>query len=256
MFIDTQEEGDMFKPTVDFEWDEQFAIMKKYRLNSSDCKCSSSAKEWYDKGISYNKIGEKYGTHDYHYFFYNNSQHCKLDMEKQREYFLKSIECFRHAAEEGHDIAMMIYGLYIYHCCHKEKRPEAFRWFMKASECGLALADYAVSCCYYHGYGIKRNQIRSKFFFQQFKKRWSSSLRQRALALHIVFNMELPFEGTLYVWCSGGSYVGATDLPGYLPIKWMTDSKKLAEPNFCISSDTDVMEGVPSEDYFMEYYYM
>ena len=79
----------MFKPQVNFEWDEQFSIMKTYRLNAADCKCSPEALRWYKKGIAYNQIGEKYGTHDYHYFYYNNDEHCKHDMEKQKEYLFR-----------------------------------------------------------------------------------------------------------------------------------------------------------------------
>ena len=245
----------MFKPSVNFEWDEQFSIMKTYRHDARDCKCSLEALQWYKKGIAYNQIGEQYGSHDYHYYFYNDG-HSKLDMEKQKEYFLKAIECFRHSAETGNDIAMMIYGLYIHHFCTADMQEDALMWFQKASESGLAIASYAIACCYHNGYGVIKNKVKAKTYMKLFEKQWKGSLRQRALALHLDFNMKLPFSGTLYAWCSGSSYIGATDLPGYMPLMWLFKDEKFGEPHFDIQLETDVMDGVPGDDYFMEYYYM
>lgn len=246
----------MFNPQVNFERDEQFSIMKTYRLNAVDCKGSLEALQWYKKGLAYNQLGEKYGTHDYHYFFYNNSEHCEYDMVKQKECFMKAIECFRHSAEKGNDIAMMIYGLYIYHFCDADRQKDALTWFQKASDNGLAIASYAVACCYHHGYGVLKSRTKSKEYMELFEKQWQSSLRQRALALHLKFNMELPFPGRLYVWCSGSSYIGATDLLGYMPLTWLFRDETFGEPHFDIQLETDVMDGVPGDDYFMEYYYM
>lgn len=245
-----------FKPTIKYGWDEQFALVKKYRLNGDECNCSSTARQWYEKGVSYNKIGEKYGTRDYHYFFYNDGQQSSFDQEKEKEFFLKAIECFRHAAEEGHDIAMTIYGLYIFHFCEIGRRVEAFEWFKKASDKGLAIGDYAVACCYYKGYGTERSQKQGAIYFHQFIKRWENDLRQRALALHMDFDKSLPFTGMLYTWCSGDSYIGCYDLPGYLPHGWMITTQPFGEPNFEINLDTDVMKDVPGDEYFLEYYYM
>ena len=89
-----------------------------------------------------------------------------------------------------------------------------------------------------------------------FEKQWQNSLRQRTLAIHLTFNMELPSRGRLYTWCSGSSYIGATDLPGYMPLSWLFKNEKFGELRFDIQPETHVMEGVPGDDYFMEYYYM
>lgn len=245
----------MFKPLVNFEWDEQFTIMKTYRHDARDCKCSLEALQWYNKAIAYNRIGEQYGTHDYHYYFYNDG-HSAFDMQKQKEFFLKAIECFRHSAEKGNDIAMMIYGLYIYHFCDADRQKDALTWFQKASDNGLAIASYAVACCYHHGYGVLKSKTKSKEYMELFENQWKGGLRQRALALHLKFNMELPFPGRLYVWCSGSSYIGATDLPGYMPLTWLFKNEKFGEPHFDIQLETDIMDGVPGDDYFTEYYYM
>ena len=246
----------MFKPTVEFERKEAFDLIEKYRTKNFEFCGYITSKDWYKKGIAYKKIGEEYGTHDYHYFFYNDGKHCEHDLQKQKEFFLRAMECFKHSAEEEHDIAMTIYGLYIYHYCTEARQNEAFEWFMKASERGFAVADYLVSCCYYNGYGVEKDQEKSEEFLERFKTRWASSLRQRALAIGLNFDMALPSKSMLDAWCSGKSSIGVTDLPGYVSNTWMLDASGFDELNFGITLDTDVNEGVPDDTYFMEYYYM
>ena len=245
----------MFKPSVNYEWKKQLSIMKTYRLHAEGCECSPAALHWYKKGLAYNQVGEKFGMHDYHYFFYHG-EHSEVDMQKQKEFFLKAIECFKRSAEQGNDIAMAIYGLYLYHFCTSDMQEEALAWFQRASDKGLAIASYAVACCYHHGYGVQKSRVKSKQYMELFEKQWQDSLRQRALALHLTFDMELPSRGRLYTWCSGSSYIGATDLPGYMPLSWLFKNEKFGEPHFDIQLETDVMDGVPGDDYFMEYYYM
>ena len=102
--------------------------------------------------------------------------------------------------QDCHDIAMTIYGLYLFHFGGKDKKATAFDLFLKASSSGLAIADYVVACCYHHGYGIPRSFKKSRIYFMQFKKHLENNLRQKALALHMNFKMKLPSQALLYAW--------------------------------------------------------
>ncbi len=244
-----------YEPKIEMELgSSKFDLVRKYRERCEDCNCSEEALIWYQKGIQCGQICKQYEMHNFHHYYYERC-YCEEDTKKAKEFYLKAIECFRHSAEEGNDIAMTIYGMFIYWYGGKARRNEAVTWFLKASELGLAIADYFVACCYHHGEGVKKDQIEAERYYLQFQERLHSSQRQEALAYEMDFDMKLPYLYRLYNWCHGSSFIGANDYIGFHNCNWDRDEDIKAECDFGLQLDTNVYDGVPGDDYFLYYYY-
>lgn len=203
--------------------EKQTSLSDRYRIMGVDSTGSPEGNSLYQKGIQMGIVSEKYDQENYIYY-YDFREHNKRYERRGYKYFKRAAVLFKRAAREGHDLATMNYALYLYE--FKDQVQESLPWFFKASELGLAVADFQLSYLYKEGCkGLKADQEKSEFYLSQYRKRMEENERQRVL-------VGKTDEGTggfgrihLFDWFCGKSYFGGpiADAPYAIPSKWRWD---------------------------------
>lgn len=200
--------------------EKQTSLSDRYRIMGVDSTGSPEGNSLYQKGIQMGIVSEKYDQENYIYY-YDFREHNKRYERRGYKYFKRAATLFKRATQEGHDLATMNYALYLYE--FKNQVEESLPWFFKASELGLAVADFQLSYLYKEGCkGLEADQEKSEFYLSQYRKRMEENERQRVLA-------GKTDEGTgglgrihLFDWFCGKSYFGRfiADAPYAIPSKW------------------------------------
>lgn len=201
----------------------QTSLSDQYRIMSVDSTGSPEGNSLYEKGIQMGIVSEEYDQENYIYY-YTFREHKKRYERRGYKYFKRAAVLFKRAAREGHDLATMNYALYLYE--FKNQVEESLPWFFKASELGLAVADFQLSYLYKEGCkGLEADQEKSEFYLSQYRKRMEENERQRVL-------VGKTDEGTggfgrihLFDWFCGKSCFGGpiADAPYAIPSKWRWD---------------------------------
>lgn len=206
----------------------EIELIDKYRVQSVMSTGSERAKHWYKRGLTLGKRSSKYDDENYT-FYYDCQKHDPYYEMMGRHYFERAARCFKRAAWMGHDLSMMNYALYLF--AFKSQYSEAFKWFVRASESGLAVADYQLYVFYKYGYcSVKQNDELSEQYLKQYEERIASNERQRILALHVEseresylkwFHKELVIgRSFMFNWFQGYSFHEVYDTPKAKPSKW------------------------------------
>lgn len=198
----------------------QASLSDQYRIMGVDSTGSPEGNSLYQKGIQMGIVSEEYDQKNYIYY-YTFREHKKKYERRGYKYFERAAALFKRAAQEGHDLATMNYALYLYE--FKNQVEESLPWFFKASELGLAVADFQLSYLYKRGCkGLKADQEKSEFYLSQYRKRMEENERQRVLAGKIDEDAGGLGRIHLFDWFCGKSYFGGpiADVPYAIPSKW------------------------------------
>lgn len=198
----------------------QTSLSDQYRIMGVGSTGSPEGNSLYQKGIQMGIVSEKYDQENYIYY-YTFREHKKKYERRGYKYFERAAVLFKRAAQEGHDLATMNYALYLYE--FKNQVEESLPWFFKASELGLAVADFQLSYLYKEGCkGLEADQEKSEFYLSQYRKRMEENERQRVLAGKIDEDAGGLGRIHLFDWFCGKSYFGGriADAPYAIPSKW------------------------------------
>lgn len=203
--------------------EKQASLSDQYRIMGVGSTGSPEGNNLYQKGIQMGIVSEEYNRKNYIYY-YNFREHNKKYERRGYKYFEKAAALFKRAAQEGHDLATMNYALYLY--AFKNQVEESLPWFFKASELGLAVADFQLSYLYKKGCkGLEVDQEKSEFYLSQYRKRMEENERQRILVGKIDEDARGLGRIHLFDWFCGKSYFGGpiADAPYAIPSKWRWD---------------------------------
>lgn len=193
---------------------------KKFRCEGAECAGTIKGMRWYVKGIKTAQKSMRYSRLDYE-FFYDVGMHHKPYLQREQQLFWKAIDCYKISAEFGNELAMVNYGLYLFYF-EKERRQQAVELFLKASNAGLATADYALYCIFKDGYDIMPPDTeKAERFVEQCEQRCRDSVRQRVLMGDTNRDGYMISKMRFHEWSCGYTFVGVYDLPGYYPHSWM-----------------------------------
>ena len=201
----------------------QTSLSDQYRIMGVGSTGSPEGNSLYQKGIQKGIVSEKYDQENYIYH-YTFREHKKKYERRGYKYFERAAALFKRAAQEGHDLATMNYALYLY--AFKNQVEESLPWFFKASELGLAVADFQLSYLYKEGCkGLEADQEKSEFYLSQYRKRMEENERQRVLAGKTDEGAGRLGRNHLFDWFCGKSYFGGriADAPYAIPSKWRWD---------------------------------
>lgn len=201
----------------------QTSLSDQYRIMGVGSTGSPEGNSLYQKGIQKGIVSEKYDQENYIYY-YTFREHKKKYERRGYKYFERAAALFKRAAQEGHDLATMNYALYLY--AFKNQVEESLPWFFKASELGLAVADFQLSYLYKEGCkGLEADQEKSEFYLSQYRKQMEENERQRVLAGKTDEGAERLGRIHLFDWFCGKSYFGGriADAPYAIPSKWRWD---------------------------------
>lgn len=200
--------------------EKQTSLSDRYRIMGVGSTGSPEGNSLYQKGIQKGIVSEKYDQENYIYY-YDFREHNKRYERRGYKYFERAAALFKRAAQEGHDLATMNYALYLY--AFKNQVEKSLPWFFKASELGLAVADFQLSYLYKKGCkGLEADQEKSEFYLSQYRKRMEESERQRILVGEIEEDAGGLGRIYLFDWFCGKSYFGGfiADAPYAIPSKW------------------------------------
>ncbi|MBE6633256.1 MAG: sel1 repeat family protein [Ruminococcaceae bacterium] len=197
---------------------QQLELIKRYRELGEGCCGDEGALNWYKLGILYAIKGARYDQLNYEYS-YDTKKHCRAYERKGRKLFERAAKCFQLSAEFGNDLAMMNYALYLF--AFKAEYEEALKWFLAASEAGLAVADYQLSVFYQNGYcGVAADEERAEAYFTQYQRRCEESERQLMLAWDLDEDRRVIGRAYMFRWFQGISCPELYDTPGASPSDW------------------------------------
>ena len=206
------------KRKEDYELDERVALIEEYRKNGKHAGGTESALKWYQQGIAYALKGEEYARENYEYYYFTQ-KHCRSYERKGKAYFEKAASCFERSAELGHELGMMNYALYLY--AFKDEYAKALPWFIKASEAGLAVADYELAVFYKNGYcGVEVDKEKAEAYFQRYQTRCAEDERQLILAWDLDNDWRVLGRSYMFNWFCGYSFPECYDTPRVKPSKW------------------------------------
>ena len=194
-------------------------FIKKYRERAYMSTGSAWGRIWYRLGILYAHICEMYDDKNYAYY-YDFQEHDKFYEKASYHFFEKAAKCFKRSATRGNDLAIMNYAVYLF--AFKGEDQAALELFFKASELGLAVADYQLWLFYKHGCcGVEKNQEKSEFYLEQYRARCEADERQRILAWDLDEDEEMIIgRAHMYNWFAGYSFPEMFDTPSAKPSSW------------------------------------
>lgn len=203
----------------DYSLSETVALKNKYMERGEESTGSKLAMKWYLLGIRFGQMCDKADHENYVYYYDYRKHNKKLDKESYK-YFNKAVECFVNAAEEGSDLATMFYAVYLF--SFKQDYEAALPMFLKASEMGLALADYQLWLFYKNEYcGVKKDEAKAEFYYKQYHDRIEADERQFILAWDLEENRERVIgRAYMYNWFAGYVTPEQYDTPGVEPSSW------------------------------------
>ena len=199
--------------------DKQESVLKKARKDErKQQRRDKVASKWYSRGIKKALKGAKYDQKNYEYY-YDFQEHYEPYERKGLKCFEKAADCFKRSAELGHDLATINYALYLF--AFKEEFQEALKWFLEASDLGLALADYELSIFYKVGYcDVEVDEKKAEWYYQRYKSRCAEDKRQQRLAKDIDEERGVIGRAYMYNWFCGYSFPEIYDTPSAKPSKW------------------------------------
>ena len=193
-------------------------LIRRYRVNGEGSKGGKKALRWYQCGIVYGKKSDEYDQKNYEYS-YNCQKHYPPYERRGLRNFKRAAICFCTSAELGNELAMMNYALYLF--AFKREYQEALKWFLAASEAGLATADYQLAMFYKTGEcGVAVDEEKSEFYLQRYKARCAEDERQSILASGIEEWDEAIGRPMMYAWFCGRGNLLWYDTPGATPSEW------------------------------------
>jgi len=206
------------KPKEQYNNDERLALIQKYREKGEGSCGSARALKLYRRGIKFGLKSARYDAMNYAYY-YDYQEHYESYERKGLKYFEKAADYFRRSAELGNDLAMMNYAVYLFD--FKKNYEEALKWFVAASEAGLAVADYELAVFYKKGYcGVEINEEKANIFFDRYKQRCEADERQLMLAWNIDDDWTVINRFELFRWVCGHSTKVIYDTPSAKPSRW------------------------------------
>lgn len=199
-------------------------LIKKYREVGKGCTGSERGLALYLEGIAHGKRAEEYDRENYCYS-YPDGDHCAKYERLGYKSFLRAMECFAAAAEEGNDLAMMNYALYLH--SYRGEREAALAWLLKASEAGLAVADYQLSALYEEGGdGMAADAEQAAFYRSQFLRRCGESERQLMLSWDILEEQGTLGRAWLFAFYCAFPFPLCHDTPSASPSEWKYGTPK------------------------------
>ena len=197
---------------------EKIELNTRYRIEGEGAHGGETALKWYKKGLEFGNISEDYDRKNYEYY-YDFQKHDKEYEEKGFENFEKAAECFANSAMLDNELAMMNYALYLF--SFKGDNEEALRWFLKASNKGLAVADYELAVFYKKGYcGVEIDEEKAEYYFNRYKTLTEADERQFILACGIDDDWCVLGRMFTFTWFCGGIEPAISDTPRAKPSKW------------------------------------
>ena len=200
---------------------EQAKLAEFYREEGRMSHGSTSALKWYRRGVAWGEKSQQYDRENY-VQYYSSQKHDEVLEKKGFLCFERAVKCFRRAAELGNDLAMMNYALYLY--AFKNQEQEALEWFFKASEEGLAVADYQLSVFYRKGYcGLDTDEAKADMYYGRYRERCDEDQRQYVLSLGIYNcydNGMVLGRADMFSWFSGFNHPEVSDTPRAKPSAW------------------------------------
>lgn len=206
------------KTKADYSLKQWCALVERYRVHAIGSTGTHGGRTWFQRGIENGKKSERIDQENYEYY-YDLGKHYEPYERKGKAYFKKAAKCFQKSAAYGNDLGMMHYGMYLY--VFENRKSEAFPLFQKASELGLAIADYALYECYLDGAdGIEQNTEKAEFHKARFYERCECDERQAVLSWGIDPPMRLLRRTLMYAWFSGEAEVYLHDTPRARESRW------------------------------------
>ncbi len=200
---------------------EQAKLADFYRRQGRMSLGSTSALKWYKRGVAWGEKSSKCDRDNY-VQFYSSQKHDPELEKKGLMYFERAAKCYRRAAELGNDLAMMNYALYLY--AFKGEEEASLVWFFKASEAGLAVADYQLSVFYRKGYcGLEIDEERADMYFQRYRTRCDEDERQYVLSQGIYNFYDkggVLGRADMFGWFDGFNDPEVFDTPRAKPSAW------------------------------------
>lgn len=201
---------------------ERVDLVTRYRKKGELSSGTTSALKWYKKGIAIALKGAKFDQKNYEYY-YDYQEHYEPYERKGLRYFEEAARCFKRSADLGNELAMMNYAVYLF--SFKEENRDALKWFVAASDKGLAVADYELSVFYRKGYcGVEVDEDKSAWYYQRYKQRCAENERQLILAWDIDEDRGVIGRAYMYGWFCGYSFPEIYDTPHAKPSKWKYSS--------------------------------
>ena len=208
----------------EYDITERVKLCDKYRRNGEMCQGGEDALKWYKRGIAMAIKSDKFDHKNYEYYYDVQKHYFPYEI-KGKWFFDRAAKCFKHSAELGNELAMMNYALYLF--AYKKNYNEALKWFLAASNAGLAAADYELFTFYKNGYcGVDKDEEMAKKYFQRYKIRCEESERQLMLSWGIDENNNVIGVTYMFVWFSGNSVPLIYDTPRAIPSKWRLETYK------------------------------
>ena len=206
------------KPLSKHTYKEISSLCTRYCEEGEASLGGEAALEWYKRGVAFAKKGAEYDQKNYEYY-YDRQKHRKLYERKGLKYFLNAAECFKNSAELGNEIAMMNHALYLF--SFKNEEQESLKWFIAASDAGLAIADCELSVFYKKGYcGLEIDEEKAEYYYQRYKSRCEESERQAIFAHFIRDDRNVLGRSYMYGLFCGSPCPEVYDTPKAEPSKW------------------------------------
>ena len=196
------------------------ALMERYRERGEGCSGDEKGLLLYLRGLKIAIKGHKYDRLNYEYSYFDTKHsHCRAYERKGYRLFEKAAKYFALSAELGNDLAMMNYAVYLF--AFKEEYEKAMKWFLAASEAGLAVADYQLSVFYQRGIcGVEADEEKAARYHAQFQARCAESERQLLLAWDVGEDGRVIGRAHMFNWFRGISCPELYDTPRASPSEW------------------------------------
>ena len=193
-------------------------LIEKYRKRAEECTGSEVGRKLYLQGIAHAERAEAWDQKNYEYS-YDFEKHNAWYERRGKRCFLRAMQSFENSAKEGNDLSMMLLALYLLYC--KKDRVTGMEWLVRASEAGLACADYQLSAIYEKGVeGIAADPVRAESYWEQYQRRISESERQLILAWDLDEPRNPLHDGWLFAWYHAFPFPLTHEMYNAFPSEW------------------------------------